>query len=68
MEEIHGLLLLRSTLQGYPAHLGISEMSATRADSGMSKHNTEATQTPCLTLLRQSASLPETTGPLHTMS
>ena len=35
--------------QGYPARLGISEMSPMNwADSGMSKHNTESTQTSCL--------------------
>lgn len=35
--------------QGYPARLGISEMSPMNwADGGMSKHNTESTQTSCL--------------------
>ena len=36
-------------LTGLPSALGASEMWPMKADSGMSKHNTEATQTPCLT-------------------
>lgn len=54
-------------VQGYPSPLGISEMSPMKADdSGMSKHNTESTQTACLTLHCHSSSLPEEEGKTST--
>ena len=47
-------------VQGYPVYIGISEKPPARADSGMSKHNTEATQTSCLTLHRHSSTSGQT--------